>query len=140
MAKRPSGREAQAVLREEHWRSIESSGEMLTAEETAALPASIRSALLGVVRPEGTRLPRFQVSLNGSNNAAIRPAWPALRTLLAPAEWSEENLLMWTLSPNAYLDGDSPASEIQNHPEDVTPRLRYAVHRAIPYTKAGWTD
>lgn len=46
---------------------------------------------------------------------------------------------MWTLSTNAYLEGDSPAQEIQAHPAAVTSRLRYAVDRAIPFTKADWT-
>lgn len=135
MAKMLPGKAAQAALREENWREIERADGMLSDTEVAALPQSIRDGLLGVLRPEGKRFPRFQVI----NEASVPPAWAVLRDLLAPAQWSEENLLMWTLSPNAYLEGDSPAQEIQAHPADPTPRLRYAVDRAIPFTKAGWT-
>lgn len=129
------GEAAQAALREENWQEIERAGGMLSDDEVAALPPSVRDALLRVLRPEGMRFPRFQVI----DGATVPAAWLALRNLLAPAQWSEENLLMWTLSPNAYLEGNSPAQEIQAHPADATPRLRYAVDRAIPFTKAGWT-
>lgn len=135
MTDRLTGKAAQAALREENWQAIERAGGMLTDDEVAALPLATRDGLLGVVRPEGKRFPRFQII----DGASAPPAWLVLRDLLAPAEWSEENLLMWTLSPNAYLEGASPAQEIQAHPADVTPRLRYAVDRAIPFTKADWT-
>lgn len=110
---------------------------MLGTDEVAALPAVLRDGLLGVSRPNGVRYPRFQLVNDGA--PAVPPAWPILRNLLAPARWSDENLLMFTLSPNSYLNGDSPAQEIQAYPDEVTPRLRRAVDRAIPFTKAGWT-
>lgn len=129
------GEAAQVALREEHWRDVERAGGMLAADEVASLPAVVRDGLLGVLRPDGMRYPRFQLVDDGV--PAVSPAWLVLRDLLAPAQWSDENLLMWTLSPNAYLNGDSPAQAIQAHPVDATPRLRYAVDRAIPFTKAG---
>ena len=131
MTKMRTGEEAQAALREENRQRIERAGEMLTGEELMALPSSIRDGLLGVVRPEGMRFPRFQVVLDDTE-VAVPPAWSTLRILLAPARWDDEFLLIWTLAPNAYLDGDSPASEIQAHRIDVTSRLRHAAERAVP--------
>jgi hypothetical protein len=128
------GQVAQAALREEHWQEIERADGMLNDSEVGALPEPIRDGLLGVCRPDGMRYPRFQLVVR-DGDATAPPSWSQLHQLLAPAGWSDENLLMWTLSPNAYLEGDSPAQEIQAHPDAVTARLRYAVDRAIPWTK-----
>lgn len=128
------GQAAQAALREQHWQEIERADGMLTDAEVAALPQSLRDGLLGVRRPDGVRYPRFQLVVR-DGDATVPPSWSQLRELLAPAGWSEENLLMWTLSPNAYLEGDSPAQEIQAHSSEITSRLRWAVDEAIPWTK-----
>ena len=127
-----SGALAQAALREERWREVETSGGMLSDHDLNALDAATRCALIGVQRPRGMRYPGFQLlaGQDGMRNAS--PAWTLLQELLAPAGWSEEFLLLWTLSPNAYLEGRSPTEEIQDNPDDVTDVLRYAVERAIP--------
>ncbi|MGA4670396.1 hypothetical protein ACPCG0_11485 [Propionibacteriaceae bacterium Y1923] len=104
---------------------------MLTDAEVDALPQPIRDGLLGVRRPDGLRYPRFQVLVR-NGDVTVPPSWSQLHQLLAPAGWSDENLLMWTLSPNAYLEGDSPAHEVQVHPDGATARLRWAVDEAIP--------
>lgn len=58
------------------------------------------------------------------------PAWRELRALLAPAGWSEDDLLSWVAAPNAYLEGCSPADTIRRHPHGVTDALRVAANRA----------
>jgi hypothetical protein len=134
MTKLLPGAAAQAALREEHWQEIERTGQMLSDAEVGALPEPIRDGLLGVRRPHGMRYPRFQlVARDGA--ATVPPSWSQLHQLLAPAGWGDEFLLIWVLSPNAYLEGDTPAHEVGTHPTAVTPRLRYAVDRAIPWTK-----
>lgn len=70
--------------------------------------------------------------LNQDDARVVPPAWSRLRELLAPAGWSVPDLLLWASAPNANLEGRSPADEINDHPDDVTDALRYAVTRAIP--------
>lgn len=123
---------AQAALREERWREVETSGGMLSDQDVKNLDAATRSALIGVQRPRGMRYPRFQLVAGHDGMRIVSPAWTLLQELLAPAGWSDEFTLLWTLAPNAYLDGRSPTEEIQDHPDDVTDALRYAVERAIP--------
>lgn len=134
MTKVLPGEAAQAALREKHWQEIERANGMLSGPEVSALPQSIREALLGVRRPEGMRYPRFQVVVR-DGDVAVPPAWLQLQDMLAPARWNDEFLLMWTLSVNGWLKGDTPAQEIQAHPDGLTARLRVAVDRAIPWTK-----
>ena len=128
------GQVAQAALREERWKEIERAGEMLSDAEVAALPQPIRDGLLGVRRPDGVRYPRFQLIVR-DGNVSVRPSWSQLHQMLAPAGWSDENLLLFALSPNGYLRGDSPAQEVQAHPGGTTARLDWAVDEAIPWTK-----
>lgn len=101
MTKLLPGQAAQAALREERWQEIERSGEMLSDAEVAALPQSIRDGLLGVQRPDGKRFPRFQLVVR-DGDATVPPAWLELQQMLAPAQWEDEFLLLWTLSTNAY--------------------------------------
>lgn len=135
-----SGQAAQAALREQRWQELEGNGGFLSDAAVAALSPTVRDGLIGVQRPGGMRYPAFQVVDEGDGTWVVPPAWPRLRDLLAPAQWDDEFQIRWTVATNAFLDGDSPANEIQAHPADVTDRLRYAVDRAIPWTKkAEWT-
>lgn len=130
-----TGQAAQAALREQRWQKMESNGGFLSDAKVAALSPTVRDGLIGVQRPGGMRYPAFQVVDRGGGTWMVPPAWPRLRDLLAPAQWDDEFQIAWTVATNSYLEGDSPADEIQAHPTDVTARLRYAVDRAIPRTK-----
>lgn len=145
-----AGQLAQAALREERWRDIEAEWGMLTAADVAALTGSRpeatrnltanlrrRKHLTGVKRHGGMRYPGFQFTGVGEGAQTVAPAWTELHELLAPAQWSNADLLAWTAAPNAYLDGGrSPAEEIRDHPDGVTDALRYAAVRATPASPA----
>ena len=126
------GEAAQARLREELWREIEARWEMLTDADVATLPEVTRRGLISVERPEGFRYPAFQLVSGADGVRIVAPAWTRLRDLLAPGGWSDANTLLWSASPNSYLDGRSPAEEIQTNPSEVTDALQYAVARALP--------
>ncbi|MDR7253367.1 hypothetical protein J2X46_002352 [Nocardioides sp. BE266] len=127
-----SGQASQAALREEHWQEMERFGDFLTDEDLDALPKTIRDGLIGVQRRGGVRYPTFQIVDWGDGTKEVPPAWPQLIALLAPAGWSDENLILWTSSPNAYLEGASPAQTIQSFPAEATAELRNAAVQAIP--------
>lgn len=126
------GEAAQARLREELWREIEATWDMLSEADVAALTEATRHGLLSVERPEGVRYPAFQLTRGFHGVQVVAPAWAQLRDLLAPSGWSNANTLLWSASPNGYLEGRSPAQVVQDHPGGVTDALRYAVARALP--------
>ena len=126
------GAMAQAALREERWQEMERTGGFLSDSDIASLGQSVRAALIGVQRPGGMRYPGFQLVDAQDNTKVVAPAWDRLRELLAPAGWDDEFLILWTAANNAYLQGGSPAHEIQDHPDAVTDALRYAVDQAVP--------
>ena len=144
------GHLAQAALREERWREVERAWGMLTAEEVATLtgarPGSARSltanlrrrkGLVGVKRHGALRYPGFQFAPGNGDLMVVAPAWTALREQLATTGWGDADLLAWASAPNAYLDGASPAQEVQAHPHDVSDALRHAVDGAVPVTQQG---
>jgi hypothetical protein len=136
------GQAAQAVLHEENLQRMEARWGVLTATEARSRTGSNRdprtSWLLGVRRPHGFVYPRFQLV---GDTSRIAPAWTEVCDLLAPAEWSDENVLIWAAAVNGWLEGRSPAEEIQSHPERATDALRLAIDRAIPdVTKKRWAE
>ena len=130
------GHEAQADLREENLQRMEATWGMLSAADVRSLtgragdPAS--HGLLAVERPRGTVYPGFQLVAGEDGASRVPPAWIELRELLAPAGWSDANVLVWSAAVNGWLEGRTPAEEIRDHPDGVTSALRYAVERAIP--------
>lgn len=126
------GEAAQARLREERWREMEATWGLLTEAAVALLPEAVRAGLLGVQRPDGLRYPGFQLITAAGGTKVVPPAWQELWGLLAPGGWSDENTLIWTDSVNGYLEGRTPAEEIQANPARVPEALRYAAARALP--------
>lgn len=141
-----SGALAQAALREELWREIETEWDMLTPASVALLTGNKlgsgshvtanlrrRKALAGVKRRGALAYPAFQFARGEDDDTmTVARAWTELRALLEPLGWSEANVLLWAASPNAWLEGRSPASEVRDHPDAVTDALRVAVDEAIP--------
>ena len=139
------GHLAQASLREKRWRDVEREWGMLAADQVALLtgarPESARphtanlrrrKGLAGVKRRGGLLYPGFQFVRVEDDLIAVASAWTTLSELLKPAGWSDADVLAWAAAPNAYLEGRSPAHEVQEQPESVSDALRYAVTRAIP--------
>lgn len=126
------GAMAQAALREERWQEMERTGGFLSASDIANLGQAVREGLVGVQRTGGVRYPAFQLVGAQDGVKVVPPAWDRLRELLAPAGWGDESLLLFVTAPNGYLEGRSPADEVQDHPADVTDALHYAATRAIP--------
>lgn len=90
-----------------------------------------RKGLTGVKRLGALRYPGFQFVDGGDGTLVVAPAWTRLRGRLAPAQWSDADLLAWAAAPTAWLDGRSPAEEIQEHPGDVTAALAKAADEAV---------
>lgn len=148
------GRMAQVALREQHWREVEAEWGLLSADVVTTLtggkPESARShtanlrrrkAMTGVRRHGALLYPGFQFMRVDEDRIAVAPAWTLLRDLLAPARWSDADLLTWVSSPNAYLEGRSPAQEIHEDPHEVSAALRRAVDEAIPEaSRAAWEE
>lgn len=133
VANQRPGAVAQAALREERWHQVETTWGMLSDAEVANLAPASRGGLIGVQRPEGLRYPEFQLFFDAPDgDRAVAPAWTRLCALLAPAGWSDADMLAWTSAPNAWLEGRSPAQEIQDHPAEVTEALHEAVLQALP--------
>lgn len=139
------GHLAQAALREARWRQVTETWGMLDGTEVATLtgnrPEAARDAtanlrrrkgLTGVKRHGGLRYPGFQFIDGGDGTLVVAPAWTLLKDLLAPARWSDADVLAWAAAPNAWLEGRSPAEEIQEHPDDVTDALAKAADEAVP--------
>lgn len=129
----------------ERWRTIEAKWGLYTAAEVAKLvggrPEAARAltgnlrrrkGLTGVKRLGALRYPGFQFVANHDGSLGVAPAWSQLKQMLAPAQWSDADLLAWTAAPNAWLDGRSPAEEIQAHPTVVSDLLAKAVREAVP--------
>lgn len=143
------GHLAQAALREARWRQVTETWGMLDGAEVATLtgnrPAAARDVtanlrrrkgLAGVKRLGALRYPGFQFAdVDGAPEVA--PAWTRLKVLLAPAQWSDADILVWAAAPNAWLDGRAPAEEIQAHPADVTAALAKAADEAAPPPTVG---
>jgi hypothetical protein len=136
---------AQVALHDEAWREIEERWGMLSADQVTAATggnqASARShtsnlrrrkGLAAVKRNGALRYPGFQFVARGALKFEVAAAWTALAEALAPAGWGQADILMWAASPNAWLDGGSPADEIQQHPDEPTERLLLAAHQALP--------
>lgn len=143
------GHLAQAALREERWRQVETEWGMLTGQQVAALsganPKSARDltsnlrrrkGLTGVKRHGGLRYPGFQFVQVDDDHIAVAPAWTRLREALEPAGWSDADLLAWVSAPNAYLEGRSPADEVHENPMSLSVALGTAARRAIPDRRA----
>lgn len=139
------GHLAQVALREQHWRDVEAEWGLLSADEVTALTGGNtraardhtsnlrrRKGMAGVKRHGALHYPGFQFMQIAEDRVTVAPAWTLLRELLAPAEWSDADMLTWVSSPNGWLEGRSPAQEIHEHPEDVNDAVRNAVERAIP--------
>ncbi|MBM7508509.1 hypothetical protein JOE61_002323 [Nocardioides salarius] len=144
------GHLAQAALREERWRDVEREWGMLAAVQVALLtgarPESARSltanlrrrkGMAGVKRRGGLLYPGFQFVRVAEDRVAVAPAWTTLRELLAPASWSDADVLAWAAAPNANLEGRSPAQEVHEHPASLSDALRNAVARAVPASPSG---
>jgi hypothetical protein len=149
LAKSPAhvgpGHLAQAALREERWREVEETWGLLSAQQVASLTghrpersrdltANLRRrrGLAGIKRRGALVYPAFQFVAGRDGNLVVASAWTLLRDLLRPAEWSDADLLAWAAAPNAWLEGRSPAEEIQEHPDEVSAVLRKAAHEALP--------
>lgn len=149
LAKSPAhvgpGHLAQAALREERWREVEVTWGLLSAREVATLTGSHpersrdltsnlrrRKGLAGVKRRGALMYPAFQFVTGGDGNLVVASAWTRLRDLLRPAAWNDADLLAWAAAPNAWLEGRSPAEEVQEHPDEVSAPLRAAAHEALP--------
>lgn len=141
------GAMAQAALREENWRRIETTWGLLDANAVVALvgakPGSGRTTtanlrrrkrLLGVKRHGALRYPAFQF-VEHKDKHVVAPAWTEMVECLDAARWSDANLLIWAAAPNAYLDGRSPAIEVQDEPAHISAALHYAIDRAIPESR-----
>jgi hypothetical protein len=139
------GHLAQAALREERWRELEQTWGMLTPHDVAVLTGNKpekardltsnlrrRKGLAGVKRRGTLMYPGFQFVTGSDGDLIVAPAWTLLRDLLRPAQWHDPDLLAWAAAPNAWLEGRSPAEEIQDHPNEVTADLRTAAHEALP--------
>lgn len=148
------GQAAQLALREERWRQVEVTWGLLTVAEVAeatgakAEGASAkvsnlrrRNGLLGIKRGGVLRYPGFFFVEGTKGASAVAPAWSQLKEMLVPAGWSEADTIAWVAAPNVWLDGRSPAQEIQDEPDQVTPALARAAAEAIPDPNgqyAGW--
>lgn len=148
------GQAAQLALREERWRQVEATWGLLTAAEVATLTGAKpegasakvsnlrrRNGLLGIKRGGVLRYPGF-FFVDGTKGASVvAPAWSQLKEMLAATGWSEADTIAWVAAPNVWLEGRSPAQEIQHEPDQVTPALARAAAEAIPDPSgqyAGW--
>lgn len=139
------GHLAQAALREERWRQVERAWGLLSAQDVATLMGHKperardltsnlrrRKGLVGVKRRGALMYPGFQFVTARDDNLVIPPAWTQLQARLRAADWSDADLLAWCAAPNSWLEGRSPADEIQDHPDAVSDALAVAVSESIP--------
>lgn len=125
------GARAQAALREEHWKLIKLEWGLLQDDHRTVQQARRNGTEpTAVEREERTVYAGFQFVEQTGVGIVVAPAWTSLRGLLT-ARWSDENAVLWTCSPNAYLEGGSPATEIQASPEVMTEGLIRAVEAAF---------
>jgi hypothetical protein len=125
------GARAQAALREEMWRDIElrwglhddSEGVIQQARSSGSEPT-------GVEREGQVVYPGFQLIDRPDVGAVLAPAWVALCQRLT-TRWSREDAILWTCSVNAYLQGGTPAEEIQSSPDAMSPGLVRAAEEAF---------
>lgn len=140
-----AGMLAQVALQDQAWREIEERWSMLSAGEVTAAtggnPANARAhtanlrrrkGLAGVKRNGALRYPGFQLVARSGAPGEVAAAWSALVRSLAPAGWDPADVLMWAASPNAWLQGRSPAEEIERHPHEPTQGLLLAAQKALP--------
>lgn len=135
------GQRAQAALREERWRHVESRWGMWAADDLAQrtghhdlhhlIEMLDRDGLTGVRRHGSLRYPGFQF-IETDGTLQIPAAWTQLRHRLQPGNFDDADLLAWAAAPNAWLDGRSPAEEIQHHPHVMTEALATAADRFLP--------
>lgn len=92
-----------------------------------------RHGLAGILRHGTWRYPGFQF-VRSEGAFRVAPAWTELRRLLQPGGYDDADLLAWASAPNAWLEGRSPAEEIQRHPHHLTEGLATAVARFLPPT------
>jgi hypothetical protein len=135
---------AQLALHEEGWREVESrwgtfSSEQVTKEtggnvtNSRAHTANLRrrKLLAGVRRGGRTVYPTFEFGPGKGGSLAVAPAWSAIAKLAASAEWDTSDLILWAAAPNTWLDGRSPAEEIQISPAVPSDRLTVAARHAF---------
>ena len=136
---------AQVALHDEAWREVEERWGMLSADEVTVATGGKkgsasahtsnlrrRRGLAGVKRDGALRYPGFQLVAHGASRFEVAAAWSALVHSLTPAGWDPADVLMWAASPNTWLDGGTPAEEIQAHPDEPTERLLLAAQKALP--------
>lgn len=136
---------AQAALRVQRWDEAVRAGRLLTIqdligamhldEELTSLHLQEHLDAVGAnrIRHRGlTYYPRFQFTLNDAKEPrlAVARAWLELRSVLLAADWPSENAIAWTLAPNGWLDGTTPAQHIEATPHETSDALVRAVRKA----------
>lgn len=131
------GARAQAALREERWRQVEATWGFLAGAAVERLTGTAldtlrtRDGLIGLIRGGVEVFPGFLFV--GEPGAAVVPAaWRALRDLVAPAKWADADTIAWTAAPNPWLEGGTPAEEIQTEPAAPSAALTVAARESLP--------
>lgn len=74
-----------------------------------------KGRILGVKRGNGYAYPKFQFD---EVSHQVRPVIPELIALAQANDWSEEDLLLWLVTPTGYFDDTRPIEHFDD-PEDI---------------------